>query len=681
MRTTASSIPASRSPAPGHDPEWHRRRDRLQEGFLLSALVLSTWVLAGEPAWMPWILGTLGLAVGALSLTGRRRTGLAEDGCRGGPRAFWVRVLAGVSLFLLLWVLVSALNAGGTVGPASGEWIRRSYLAWLPHSYDSGSTWRALWQGLGIAGFFWGTRSWLLTDPSGPTRDRAGRWPSRGERLIWVVSINGALLAGAGLLQLASGTPKLLGLFEDPAQRAAATHFGPFAYRNNAAQYLQLIWPLTFALWLIGSGGSHHRRRVGSSPRMLLPVLMLLMVAGILGTTSKGGGLLLLCTAGLAWGLGVAHVLRGRHWLAALALVGFLAAFGALAVAGWPAVQARLMRAFFYTPLDRPEGFRQCTLAIRFTLPDDSKPRSGSHLLGLSEDYQHWYRSPYGLVANIDSGGTLVVDSWGSTDKERYTSVGREFWNRFRGRAVDLVLIYDGDVRVFANGEPLVLEGRRAADQAPWPDHLAGGGISVGIQKGEATFAKVAVWDSVVTVEEATARLHDGDRPGSAARKRPLWEMDLQDPSLWRIFANDASLFGRVPVWKSARATATHFAVPPALGLGPGTYSTLYGISPARIPGLKELHVHNDYLEVWLTFGAVGAIALFLGMGGVLALPFTRGGIACHWESTALLYAAMLGCLAFAVVDWPLQAPAVRLLLVVLAAMLSCTSFRAPPQR
>lgn len=219
-----------------------------------------------------------------------------------GNKSPLTAILACLSIAALGYTLISALNARATYHPDQWRFEYHSYVSWLPHSYDRTNTWRLFWDYLGLAGFFWGIRNWLQNGR--PSTDNI---PSRVRILLWVLSINGALLAAEAIVQRAMGTNKLLFFQETRINRLAEAQLGPFAYRSNGAQYLNLIWPMTLALW----GVARHKFR-RNYQHLLLPCAMLMIVAPVL-SLSRGGALIaigqmFLCT------LFLVAARREMHW-------------------------------------------------------------------------------------------------------------------------------------------------------------------------------------------------------------------------------------------------------------------------------------------------------------------------------------------------------------------------------
>jgi len=106
-------------------------------------------------------------------------------------------------------------------------------------------------------------------------------------RLLWLLCLNGALLGVESIVQRASGSNKLLFVAETLTNREAVDQLGPYAYRSNAAQYFNLLWPLCLGFWwtLHRTGGlrgkAHH----------LLLLCAAIMAACPIISTSRGGAM------------------------------------------------------------------------------------------------------------------------------------------------------------------------------------------------------------------------------------------------------------------------------------------------------------------------------------------------------------------------------------------------------
>jgi hypothetical protein len=95
------------------------------------------------------------------------------------------------------------------------------------------------------------------------------------------------LLGVEGIIQRESGTYRLLFLLEPRLNQDGSTEFGPYAYRSNAAQYFNLLWPLCLGYWWILQ--RHSTDRTKSQNGLLFCVA--LMAACPIISTSRGGAL------------------------------------------------------------------------------------------------------------------------------------------------------------------------------------------------------------------------------------------------------------------------------------------------------------------------------------------------------------------------------------------------------
>ncbi len=213
------------------------------------------------------------------------------------PGVLLTRFLGGTTLAILGYCLLSTLNARAIFVPDESGFQYRDAIGWLPHSYNSTASWQTFWNYLALALDFWAIRDWLLTKSKSECNfahgeaESAPQLPIRLKRLLWVLSINGALLALEGLLQRAMGTNKLLWLVEPWINKEAEAQFGPYAYRSNGAQYLLLIWPVALGFWwaLFRSVGTRKNRL--RFHNYLLPCILVIAIAPF-ASLSRGAAII-----------------------------------------------------------------------------------------------------------------------------------------------------------------------------------------------------------------------------------------------------------------------------------------------------------------------------------------------------------------------------------------------------
>lgn len=360
----------------------HEWCERLSELLIYAGLLLSPWAF-GTPAfwsdfnttqfWSTRLMNWIGYALGALLAmkwflrwrwgyqparwSGRTagREAASSRAARLG-RALTV-ALAALTVALLAYCLVAALNARAVYDPVGMVFAYRPHVEWLPNSFDRARSLQGFANYLALACFFWAVRDWL----QGMTRDesrlarsapeqlRRRLLPARLRRLCWFLSVNGALLAAEGLAQRRSGTNKLLWLVQPRITRMAEHQFGPFSYRSNAAQYFNLVWPLTLGFWWTLR---RERRRAVVQETLFrrraadaLPLAAALMAACPILSYSRGGAVVAALNLALALGLFL-YGLRRRHPLTKFGVVLFFGSILGVAVAvGWDKLSERFKEA------------------------------------------------------------------------------------------------------------------------------------------------------------------------------------------------------------------------------------------------------------------------------------------------------------------------------------------------
>ncbi|MGD0744371.1 MAG: O-antigen ligase family protein [Verrucomicrobiota bacterium] len=355
------------------DVQLYRICDDLSGVLIFPMVIFSPWAFGTT---QPWSIGTMnlaGCALGVLLLAKlfiRRVKGFRPPRWENfSRRSGWTtrrrdpvarlltRTLAGLTVAILLYCLTSAWNAAATYHSGTRLFEYHHYLHWLPHSLDSHRTWSAFWMYLGLAGSFWGIRDWLsgmtLNEERALHRDGENEkpppaLPERLRRLLWVLCVNGAALGVEAIAQRASGSGKLLFLVQPRVNPEGESQFGPYAYRANAAQYFNLLWPLCLGFWwtLHRTGGlrgkAHH----------LLLFCAAIMAACPVISSSRGGALVAAGILILAVVFLTVTNLFGRTWRlpdrrARWGTTATLGLFFALAVAlglffGWDSLEPRL---------------------------------------------------------------------------------------------------------------------------------------------------------------------------------------------------------------------------------------------------------------------------------------------------------------------------------------------------
>jgi hypothetical protein len=383
-------------------PALYQLCDLGSEGLIYFILVFGAWAFGATQPWSIWtlnianyLLGLLWLCKGIVRWTsGYRPRRWNNPDARSTPatgapnlpsellpvdrprRWNWDRFLTlalGILTLLVLgYCLVSAVNARATFLAQTLRFEYYDSVPWLPHSYDRPRTWFVFWQFLGLALFFWATRDWLLgktradrqeegaydyrrkesslrVPGSEASEHSAARLPARLNRLLWVLSIHGACLATEGLVQRWSGTNQLLWLVTPRFNQTAVSQFGPYAYRSNAAEYLNLIWPVAAGFcWTLVRQSQQRLARGQRSRRrylLLLPMIAIMAASPVAATTR--GGMIIAALSTVALGAVMLLAISGARWRHQLGLCLLLLIPIELALfLGWPQLRPRFDHTF-----------------------------------------------------------------------------------------------------------------------------------------------------------------------------------------------------------------------------------------------------------------------------------------------------------------------------------------------
>lgn len=348
-------------------PPPYRVCDIATEVLLYLVVIFGPWAFGTTNDWAKWTMNGVGYALGLLLLAkwairrimGYRPDKWGDEPAQEGEKTItwqWpVVALAFLTVALLVYIFLSAWNAAASFDYNKREYTNyEKYISWLPHSYDSNRTWVYDFQYLSIAMMFWAVRDWLLTktrrerlirvegshaDEEGSSENQEGIFmPAKLRRLMWVICLNGAILAVESLLQRMSGTNKLLWLLEPWFNNDATLQWGPFSYRGNGAQYFNLVWPICLGFWLFLHLRQHElianrRTTTSTGPHTVLLPGIALMAACPFVTASRVGAIL--CAAGLlAVTVLLAVALPAKFWKTKIAIVGLVLATFAVAFLG-----------------------------------------------------------------------------------------------------------------------------------------------------------------------------------------------------------------------------------------------------------------------------------------------------------------------------------------------------------
>jgi O-antigen ligase len=291
-------------------------------------VVFSPWAFGTARPWGIWTMNGCGYLLGLLLAAKwftRLKHGCESERWETAAQRLLTLLLGRLTVAILGYCLIAGLNARSTYDPLAMDFTYHKHLFWLPHSYDSARTLKSFAELLAIACFFWAMRDWLLGKTAAEVRAardsdtapvKTTHFPGRLRFLLYVLCVNGALIGVEGIIQRVSGTPKPLWLLEMKINADAEAQFGPFAYRANAAQYFNLVWPVALGFWWTLS--REARRRYPSRrdfrryrAHWLLPCVAIMAACPVI-STSRGGAFIAFACLAVAAFLTLA-AMRHRH--------------------------------------------------------------------------------------------------------------------------------------------------------------------------------------------------------------------------------------------------------------------------------------------------------------------------------------------------------------------------------
>lgn len=152
-------------------------------------------------------------------------------------------------------------------------------------------------------------------------------------------------------------------------------------------------------------------------------------------------------------------------------------------------------------------------------------------------------------------------------------------------------------------------------------------------------------------------------------------------PTLLRSTGNWQHLLADGGSWQGRRdafsACLGMVADNPVLGIGPGTFHLAFPFYTSYIEGFEGFwtHAHQDYLQTMVEWGLPGFFAWAVLIGGTLlraAIRIRRSAKSGREELSLVLGSVALSLvLLHALVDFPLQIPAVQLVFIVHLALLA----------
>ena len=292
-------------PNPWQIDKWLNYCDTWTGYLIYLSIIFGPWALGTVHTPTIWTMNVIGYLLGILLLgktiillsIERQPIRATLKSLSNQPTTVLILMLATIGI--LFYTFLHAFNARSVFDSQSLRFnYFHSYIVWLPHSYNAPKSWQTFWQLLALSCAFWAVRSWLLTPEKTERRkwlqkkpSQKSRFPKKLQSILYLLSINAALIGFIGILHKLDGSPKTFWIYER-AFPLKNSHFGTFNYWGNAASYFNLIG--TVCLFLLinikkSRIASKPWGRTGSAPHLLLyPILVILAISPLV-TGSRSG--------------------------------------------------------------------------------------------------------------------------------------------------------------------------------------------------------------------------------------------------------------------------------------------------------------------------------------------------------------------------------------------------------
>lgn len=759
--------------------------DTITEYLIYAMVIFSPWAFGTVEDRDIWIMNAAGYCLGALLAAKwilRWRTGYQPYRWGHGPDAdpkrvrrsrILTRILAGLTLFLLAYILCQILNARANYLWGEGRFdYFDHYIPWLPHSYDRDSTLFEFWKYLALAIDFWAIRDWLITKtkrerrllgvrskeivarsqeigdrseeigdrseeqssairgqssvgrghelgarsqelgdrdqssavssqwsgigegesqltndqsethsalgtsnsasdspphskldyshPSPPTTHSALRTPhspleilpQRLNRLLWVICINGGLLALEAILQRLSGTNKLLWLVVPWKNNTNISQFGPWAYRSNAAQYFNLVWPLGMAFFLTlfplnGRKGMFKAISKSGKEILIIPAVLLMMVAPFV-SASRGA---MAISIGLLVVILVLTSFVKRSFNSSIYILTTLILIGGGAfILGKKYVINRFNNVSGFYKLAQ-NSIKELTIDIKIQMPAERPPNN--YYFATLTSSRYIIHIDHALVCFLTAGGDLIVRLYGENKEVFIEEIARKFFFQAADKRINLRIRKGDELEIQMDGKALDLEERKQGEGANWAETVSGPYFMVCQNNNESD--KIPEILSVTLYNKASDLYGDEDL---IFTKSSSWQ------NVYKLIIGRNS---RTEIYQIASAIARDYSM---LGIGAKAFPSVYQLYKEFDTQNWAALAHDDYLEFRIALGWIGFIPVLLALISIVL----RSGIYYRNNYSNLIFygcmLAIIGLLTHARFDFPMQVYSVSFAVILICVML-----------
>ena len=643
--------------------------DVATEIIIYFMMIFSPWAFGTADPLSIWIMNTCGYLLGLcllLKWVACRVTGYTPHRWESNvseKRKRWLhrsnKTLAFLTVFLLAYVLCQAVNARADYlwGYGRFEWFE-NYIKWLPHSYDQGATWQALFKWSALACVFWTMRDWFGTKSiyerrkfkKNEERERVQPVLNRKlTRFLWVLSINAGVLALVGILQRLSGTDKLLWLVQPPLNKWNIQQFGPWAYRGMAAAWFNMVWPLTagFVLLKFFNAGKSGERKTDDAFFVLAPLGFLLMVAPAISSSRLGLVVSLVLALGFAARYGI-RLLRKTGRYRVPVTVGVCAVvLGGAAMIGEQMVD-RLSKSTFSPRETGHESANSIVVTAGLELPERHDGRwLPVFALSPSDRVRRTSRS---FETFLDPKGKLILSMSGAVAEQRSIWRIDHFFESYAGQSISLVVL------VSEGSQPTVRVDDKQVE------------LKAGQKSGEAKVSEIAsaflwygegrssVWRggsvASISLRLETPELAKGVEP-------PMITVNLKDAPVSRL----GNSSGRPEIYRMALQSISDF---PVFGVGLGGFPAISQLYRKGGDEIWQAYVHNDWLETAVSLGLVGGLFVLVG-AGLVAFPRISASLSDPLHFGVAL--SILAILAHSNLDFPAQHYSAAFMMILIPSL------------
>lgn len=679
--------------------------DRLTQILVCISVVFSPWALGTTVGWAITTMNTFGFMIGFLFL-GKwiirfkckyvpHRWGFSDcaPSWRTKASKILTSLLACLTVFILLFCAVSVFNARVDYYQSQDYWeYNDNYIKWLPHSYNKSASWDSFLSSLAFACFFWGTRDWVLGKTRKERHAKRGKEdetqspksreqssplhiPERLKTLLWFIAGNAALLSLVSIVQRFDGGNKLLWLVEPPFNKTNQSQFGPYAYRSNAAQYLNLAWPVCLGFWWAASSAfkENFKRtaRLGQGAHVVLLPLGVIIAISPLIATSRGGVLISLIGTCASVFLFLVFAKRTSLLVKTGIFVLFSGIVGFGGWLGWETLEKRLFQAnTMFSTTTQDTYANEVTVKTSVNIPVVEKKRSWN--LQLLTPIQYPPNTANTLEAWVDTAGNLNIRQKGKTTSDWIMNTVTNFLPQYQGKDTELQWVKKDTLEVFVNGE-IVETIEKTNGLAPnWNLKTGIKFVRNGVGYSGAGQGGYIYSTEVYSKALTPLDIELEETLGSQPEERGLiFKGDFTKSGFFNTINQSSS--GRDEIYNVARKIHNDF---PLYGTGPGSFFTVNKMYLENTYQRWFGYVHDDFLETLTTYGIVGSTAVGLMLLVVFCHWLIGSGIHQSFPFYALMMVSVLGCLGHAKFDFPFQVYSIVHIFIMNCCVLMCTARR-----